>query len=229
MLEEILMKMATAVIAAMLTAPLVLPLHADAQGPQSGSTLTIAGHAGEARLLQLNGKSYIDLETLARLTQGTLSFKANRTVLTLPSSDATEQAPTPPAKAGFSRTFTVAGIEELGVIREWRVAIVNAVQNNAPLSEDWVAAQQRLAEKNLALASAEASTDDDHSAYPLLSAEFNNMQTLSDRYIAIRKQFASISPDTFESSPLEDQILSCARDFVSMTESHAFEDQSSCH
>jgi hypothetical protein len=97
------------------------------------------------------------------------------------------------------------------------------------VSEDWVSTQHRLAEKNLALASAAASTDDDRSAFPLLSAEFNNMQTLSEQYVAARKQAAFISPDTFHSGPLEDQILSCARNFVSMTESHAFQDQPSCH
>ncbi len=223
------MKRMTAVLAAMLTAFLMLPASVNAQAPQNGSTFTIAGHAGETQLLQLNGKAYVEIETLARLTQGTLSFKANRTVLTLPPSDATEQAALPPAKAGFSRAFTEAGIEEMGVIREWRIAIVNAVQNNSPVSEDWVSTQHRLAEKNLALASAAASTDDDRSAYPLLSAEFNNMQTLSDLYIAIRKRAAFISPDTFHSSPLEDQILSCARNFVSMTENHEFQDQPSCH
>lgn len=229
MREENLMKMISAVIATVLTAPLILPLNADAQAPQKGPTFTIAGHAGETQLLQLNGKSYIDLETLARLTQGTLSFKANRAVLTLPPAEAAEQAPTPPAKPGFSRAFTEAGIEEMGVIREWRIAIVNAVLNNTPVSEDWVSTQHRLAEKNLALASADSSTDDDRSALPLLTAELNNMQTLSDHYVATRKQSAFISPDTFNSSPLEDQILSCARNFVSMTESHAFQDQSSCH
>jgi len=228
------MKTMIAVIAVALAAMpwagvLMSPVDAHAQAPQKGSTFTIAGHAGEAQLLQLNGKSYIDLETLARLTQGTLSFKTNRAVLTLPPSVATEQAPTPPAKPGFSRAFTEAGIEEMGVIREWRIAIVNAVLNNTPVSEDWVSTQHRLAEKNLALASAAASTDDDRSAYPLLSAEFNNMQTLSEQYIAVRKQAAFISPDTFHSSPLEDQILNCARNFVSMTESHAFQDQAACH
>jgi hypothetical protein len=223
------MKMIIAVIATVLTALLMLPANANAQAPQSASTFTIAGHEGEARILQLHGKSYVEIEALARLTQGTLSFNANRTILTLPPSDATEQASTPPAKAGFSRAFTEAGIEELSVIREWRIAIVNAVKNNFPVSEDWVSAQHRLAEKNLALASAAASTDDDRSAYPLLSAEFNNMQTLSELYLAIRKQATYISPDTFHSSPLEDQILSCARDFVSMTESHEFQDQPSCH
>jgi hypothetical protein len=227
--EGNLMKWISAVIAALLTAPLMLPLHADAQAPKTGSTFTIAGHAGETQLIQVNGKSYVDIETLARLTGGTLSFKAGGAILTLPPSDTPEQASTPPAKPGFSRAFTEAGIEDMGVIREWRIAIVNAVLNNAPLSEDWVSTQHRLAEKNLALASAAASTDDDRSALPLLSAEFNNMQTLSAQYVATRQQAAFISPDTFHSTPLEDQILSCARNFVSMTESHEFQDQPSCH
>jgi hypothetical protein len=228
------MKMIIAAIATVLTATalpalLMLPVSASAQTPKNTSTFTIAGHAGETQLLQVNGKSYVEIETLARLTQGTLSFNANRTVLTLPPSNATEQASTPPAKLGFSRAFVEAGIEEMGVIREWRIAIVNAVLNNTPVSEEWVSTQHRLAEKNLSLASAAASTDDDRSAYPLLSAEFNNMQTLSEQYIATRKKAAFISPDTFGSSPLEDQILSCARNFVSMTESHEFQDQPSCH
>jgi len=218
---------ATMLTAIVLTAPLILSLHADAQAQKAASTFTIAGHAGETQLLKVNGKSYVEIETLARLTQGTLSFKANRTILTLPPSDA--QATKPPAKAGFSRAFTEAGIEEMGVIREWRIAVVNAVQSNSPLSEDWLSAQHRLAEKNLSLASAAASTDDDRSAYPLLSAELNNMQTLSDQYVATRKAASFISPDTFHSTPLEDQILVCAQNFVSMTANHGFQDQPSCH
>jgi len=223
------MKLISAVIAIVLTAPLILPLHADSQAPKPGPTFTIAGHAGKTQLLQVNGKSYVEVEALARLTGGTLSFKDNRAILTLHPSNATEQASTPAAKAGFSRAFTEAGIEEMGVIREWRIAVVNAVQSNSPLSEDWLSAQHRLAEKNLSLASAAASTDDDRSAYPLLSAELNNMQTLSDQYVATRKAASFISPDTFHSTPLEDQILVCAQNFVSMTANHGFQDQPSCH
>ena len=223
------MKMTIAAIAPLFSALLMLPATANAQAPQNGSTFTIAGHAGEAPILQLNGKSYVEVETLARLTQGTLSFKASQTILTLHPSDANVQAAAPRAKAGFSRAFTEAGIEEMSVIREWRVAVVNAVQNNSPLSEDWMSTQRRLADKDLNLASAAASTDDDRSASPLLSSELNNMQKLSDLYLAMRKQAAFISPDTFNNAPLEQQILSCARGFVSMTETLEFQDQPTCH
>ena len=216
-------------IAIMLATLPMLLTNGHAQTLQKGSTLTIAGHPGEAQLVQVNGKSYIDIETLARLTRGSLSFKANQTILSLPPSDPEVQTSAPHASAGFSRAFTQAGIEEMSVIREWRIAIVNAVLKNSPVSEDWITSQQTLATKNLELASAAASTNDDRSAYPLLSAEFNNMRNLSELYLAIRKQATFISPDTFHNSPLEDQILSCARGFVSMTESHEFQDQPACH
>jgi hypothetical protein len=223
------MKMRISVLAALLSALLMLPANGNSQTPQKATTFTIAGHTGEAQILQINGKSYVDIETLARLIQGSLSFKGNQTTLTLPPSDAEAPAATPHAKAGFSTAFVQAGIEELSVIREWRIAIVNAVLNNNPISVDWLSAHHRQAEKCLALTSAAASTDDDRSAYPLLSAEFNNMEKLSEAYLAMRNQAAFLSPDTFGNGPLEEQILTCARGFVSMTETHEFQDQAACH
>jgi hypothetical protein len=222
------MKMPIAVLAALLTAIPMLPTIGSAQTPKKGSTLTIAGHPGEAQLIEINGKSYIEIETLALLTKGTLSFKANQTILTLHASTPEVQAATPQEKPGLSRAFIQAGVEEISVIREWRAAIVNAVQTNTPLAEDWIAARHRLAEKNLALASAAVSSDDDRSAYPLLSAEFNNMQKLSELYLAFRNQNKFISPENFGNSPLEEQILSCAQGLASMTEKREFQDQAAC-
>jgi hypothetical protein len=222
------MKMTVAVITTILIALPMLPTGASAQTPQKGSKFTIAGHAGEAQLIQINGKSYVDVETLALLTKGTLSFKANETILTLHAATPEAQAAAPPVKPGLSRAFIQAGVEEISVIREWRTAIVNAVQTNTPLAEDWIAARHRLAEKNLALASAAVSSDDDRSAYPLLSAEFNNMQKLSELYLAFRNQNKFISPENFGNSPLEEQILSCAQGLASMTEKREFQDQAAC-
>jgi hypothetical protein len=223
------MKMTVAVLATILTALPMLPADGSAQTPQKGSKFTIAGHAGEAQLIQINGKSYIEVETLALLTKGTLSFKANETILTLHPSTPEAPASAPQVKPGLSRAFIQAGIEEMSVIREWRIAIVNAVQSNTPLAEDSVSARHRLAEKNLALASAAVSSDDDRGAYPLLSTELNNMQKLSELYFAIRDQNKLMSPESFGNGPLEEQILSCAQGFQSMTESHEFQDQAACH
>ena len=204
------MKMRIAIVAAMLVAVIMLPAKVNSQTPQKSTTLTITGHAGEAQILQVDGKSYVEIETLARMTQGTLSFNATKTTLTLTPSDAAAHTSPPPEKAGFSTAFVQSGIEEMSLIREWRIAIVSAIQNNIPVSEDWVSKHHRLTEKNLALASAAASTDDDRSAYPLLTAEFNNMQKLSELYLTLRKKSSFISPDYFDAS-LEEQILNCAR------------------
>jgi len=223
------MKMSRVVMAAICTALMASSTIASAQSPQQSTTLLIMGRSGDAPLLQVNGKSYVEIETLARLAQGTLSFKANQVTLTLSPAASGVPASAPPVKQGFSRAFIQAGIEEMSLIREWQIAIVSAVQNNAPLSEDWMSQHRRLADKNLALASAAISTDDDRSGFALIPAELGNMQKLSDRYLAMRKQSSFISPDAFDSDPLELQILSCARGFVSMTASREFQDQPSCH
>ena len=222
------MKMTTAVLATILTALPMLPAHGNAQTPKKGSILTIAGHPGQAQLLEINGRSYVDVETLALLTTGTLSFKANETTLTLHAATPEAQSVAPPVKPGLSRAFIQAGVEEISVIREWRGAIVNAVQTNTPVAEEWVATRHSLAEKDLALASAAVSSDDDRSAYPLLSAEFNNMQKLSELYLAFRNQNKFISPENFGNSALEEQILNCAQGLASMTEKHEFQDQAAC-
>ncbi|MGA2350688.1 MAG: hypothetical protein ABSF70_09675 [Terracidiphilus sp.] len=238
------MKTKLALIASVSAFFLMLPQNGGAQ-TRKAATFTITGDAGETPIVVVNGKSYVEIEALTRLTKGTLSFKGNQTILTLPSSGsevlaparapapapapAQAQASEPVAKKGLSTAFIQVGIEEMSLIREWRAAIVNGVENNSPVAEDWISAHQRAAEKNLALASAAVATDDDRGALPLLSAELSNMQKLSELYLAMRKQDAFISTDSFHNTPLEDQILNCAQGFVSMTESHEFQDQAACH
>ena len=67
---------------------------AQTAAPRVG-TLAVAGHAGQVPVVQINGKTYVDVESLARLTGGSLSFQANQTTLTLPSAPASA----PPAPA----------------------------------------------------------------------------------------------------------------------------------
>jgi hypothetical protein len=195
-----------------------------AQTAQPSGTLAVKGYPGTAPLIQVDGRSYVNVTALAGLTQGTLSYSGDQVTLTLPSTPG-EAAP---AKPGFSKQFLQAGIEAMSVIREWRIAIVNAVQNNYPISEDSVAAQQRLAERNLRLASTAASTDDDRSAVPLLTAEFKNMQRLSDRILAKRRKATYISPKSLNNDPLDQQILSCAQSMEKMAANNAFQDTSAC-
>jgi len=121
-----------------LVALLILPGLAWSQAAQQNSTLIVSGQPGQAPVLQINGRSYVDIEALARLTNGSLGFKGNQITLTLPgaaaSAPSTATAPSQPASPGFSKEFMRAGIEEMSVIREWRSALLNAVQNGKWIS-----------------------------------------------------------------------------------------------
>jgi hypothetical protein len=130
---------------------------------------------------------------------------------------------------GFSKEFLRAGIEGLTAIREWRIAIVNAVQGTFPVADDWVAGYRRTADSKLALTSAAIATDSDRSGFALLSNEFSKMQTLSDKYLALRKSLTYIAPDSLDKDLLDQQILNCAHGLSSFAVSGQFEDVPACH
>jgi hypothetical protein len=201
------------------------------QGAQQNGTLLVTGHPGQLPVLQMNGKSYVDVEALARLANGSLKFSGNQITLTLPDSGGDSPA-TPPetqaANPGFSKEFMKAGIEEMTVIREWRSALVNAVQSGFPLTDDVVARFRGQAVASDALTSAAASTDSDQNAYQLVSKVLDKTQKLSDKVVAARKNLNYISADTLKNDPLFQQILNCTHSLSSMAASGQFQDDGSC-
>jgi hypothetical protein len=224
------MKARTAAITMVLMASMAGDCLAQATQPpdsQPGSTLAVTGHPGTTPLVEMNGRSYVDLEALTRLIEGSLSYKQNDVTLTLPSTPG--EAPAAEATQGFSKPFVKAGIEQMSVIREWRIGIVNAVKGNYPISEEWVSAQKRQADTNLRLASEAASTEDDRSGVPMLTAEFKNMQKLSDRILAKRRKATYVPPRSLDNDPLDQRILACARSMAAMLENNAFQDDANCH
>ena len=207
---------------------LFLPEPGRTQTPQQSETLTVSGNPGAVPVIEMHGKSYVDVDALARLTNGSISFKGNRITLTIPALTRNTQAEQP-AKTGFSREFLRAVIEEMAVIREWRSAIVNAVGNNYPVSEDWVAGYRRTASSRLALVSDAAMTDSDRTCLPLVKNEFDKMQSLSNKYVELHNNLTYIDPDAAENDPLNQQILSCARDLASLPAGGEFQDIVACH
>jgi hypothetical protein len=189
-------------------------------------TLSIAGQPGSVKVRDFNGASYIALDELARLMHGSLSFQGNEIFIALPAA----QVPSHPApvKTGFSRAFLEAGIEQTSTIREWRITIVNSIQNNSLFSEEVISGLRRKAEKQLALAGAARNTDDDRSAYPLLAAEFANMKKFSEQFLAKRKRLEYIDPKSIDNDPLDQQILACGRGLASMAADNQFHEEPAC-
>jgi hypothetical protein len=202
---------------------------ATAQTAQQSTSLVISGITGQIPILQLQGRSYVDVESLARLTSGSLSFKGNQMTLTLNSSKAAAAAPAAPATDKLSREFVTAGIEEMASIREWRAAIIQAVQNNYPVVDPWVGNYRRTADKNLALAMAAIKTNADRNAFALLKNEFTNMQTNSDKYLQMKSNNQYTPPNSFDNDALDQKVLACSRALAAMAASGTFQDDYSCH
>jgi hypothetical protein len=212
---------------------LSVPGLARSQAVEQSRTLIINGQSGPVKIMELDGRSYVDLESLARIANGALGFSGNQITLTLPSSAAgTESAAAPsrlPANTGFSKEFLRASIEEMAVIREWRSAMVNSIENNFPIQEDWVESYRGQAATSLGLASVAASTDSDRSAAQLVSNEFDNMKALSVQLLAERQSMQHVSPENLKDDPLNQKILTCARSLASMAVGGQFVDDASCH
>jgi hypothetical protein len=189
-------------------------------------------------VVQLNGRTYVDLETLARIADGALAFQGNRVTLVLPGSGAIPTAPQsnadqPAAQTGLSRDFRIAAIETLAQMREWASTTANAIQNGYPITESWVAGYREKAATSLRQASATASTDSDHNALALLTNEFQNVETWSNDLLEARKNMATgkytMSGDALRNEPLSQKIINCGHFLGTMFGSGEFKDDLSCH
>jgi hypothetical protein len=199
---------------------------------QENRYLTVNGRSSQVAVLQINGRPYADLEAFARVVNGSLAFNGNQIALTLPSSATnppTASSPdASPTEPGLSKAFLKAGIEAMSTVREWHSALANAIRNQYPINESWLAPLRDQATTNLRLASVAASTDSDRSALPLLTNEFNNMKQLSDKYVARRQSASYIAPDSLQDDDLDKKIVTCGHALAAMVASGEFQDDGSC-
>ncbi len=106
-----------------------------AQVKQPSRAFVINGRAGQVPVVDIDGRTYVDLETLVHVAGGRFDLQGGRIVLTLPASAAdvaAVAAPSQPAESAFSREFRSAGIEEITLMREWAAPLAYAVQNGYP-------------------------------------------------------------------------------------------------
>jgi hypothetical protein len=205
-----------------------------AQDTNQNRTLIISGQSGNVPVIQVNGRSYVDLEALARVSNASLSFTGNHIVLSLPVGSASTPVtavavPVQASNPGFSKGFLNAGIEEAATLREWHTALASAIQNGYSVTSDAVSPYRAQATTNLRLASAAVSTDSDRKAYQLLSNEFQNMARLSDKYVAARANLTYISPDALQNDSLNQRFVACGHSLGAMAASGQFVDDGSCN
>jgi hypothetical protein len=194
---------------------------------QHSSSLVISGQTGTAKVIQVDGRNYVDVEGLARLTGSSVSFDAGQIILTLPAAAANSSTPGN-LPTGFSKDFITAGIEAMAQVREWHAALKNAIELGYPLAEGSFTANRAQAQQSLRLASLAVNTNSDKSVLPFLTNEFNNMRKLSDNYVQTAMARTYIPPNSLDTDPLDQKIRACARSLASMATQNEFVDDGSC-
>ena len=209
-----------------------------AQTVQQRGTLVVKGFAGQAPLIQVRGKSYVDLESLARMTNGSLSFQGNQVTLTLnvpagaaapPASPAPPAEEPPKAPQKLSPDLVRAGVSAIAAAGDWRQALASAVQYNTPLGDDFASGYRRNIEGQLVVAASAGVSDDDRNLVQLLRGAVAKVQALSDKYLALRKSLTYVAPDALDDDPLNQEVLNCAQGLRAMAASGTFQDVAACH
>ena len=217
-------------------AVLLMVAMAMAQSPRASETLSVQGYQGQANVIRYQGHVFVDAQALAQITNGSLSFEKNRIILTLPDPDGSSSSGDAHT-SGFSRPFIKAAIEAMASIREWGGMLMVTVQDGYPVGNtmagNTIRAYQGRAADSVALASAAASTEDDHRGLELLRNEFNNVQAWAESFVEARNSLSAADLSTSE-NPLKDdedaqKILRCGQFLAQMFASSTFQDDAVCH
>lgn len=214
-----------------------------AQVRQENKSLSVNGHNGSADVVIINGRTYVELEALARIGKGSLSFNNDQLSLTLPAfaadsaavADSASSAPSPQlaSPTRLSHNFMVAGIEAIAEMREWASTLAAAIQRGYGVTENWVADYRAQAAHSLRLAEAAASTSSDRDGLQLLTKEFHSVEEWSDKLVAAKQSMDTAkytsSPTALREEPLSQKIINCGHFLGAMLGSGEFKDDPSCH
>jgi hypothetical protein len=201
---------------------IVVPVLAMSQGKIQ--RLLVSGHTGNIPVTQFDGKNYVEIEALAQLVSGSLSFHGTQMTLSLTASDTA----TAEEKVGLSRDFLRAAIEEMSTIREWHSALTTGIENQFPITREVLGPYEISALKNLHLTQVAATTDADQKAAQLITNEYQKMKQLSDSFLAKRAAATYIAADALTNDTLNQSVIACGRSLGAMAASGQFTDEGAC-
>lgn len=191
-------------------------------------------------VVQMDGHAYVDVETVAQFTNGSVTLEPNRVVLTFPMSGSNaapapapaQQALPPAPPPGLSRNFASLAIAELAEMREWRGAVGTILTYGVPVVGTWPQDYHDRVEANLGQVGLAASTAADQDAFQLLQNEFSNVARWASDVVTTRQSLNatnSVRPDAMQSDSSLAKISDCSRFLSSMLVSGLFADNQSCH
>jgi hypothetical protein len=189
-------------------------------------------------VVQMRGRAYVDVETIAQFTNGSVTLEPNRIVLNFPASEsspasgttAAPQQPAPPP--GLSRGFASLAIAALAEMREWRGAVGTILTYGVPVVGTWPQDYHDRVEADLERVALAASTAADQDAMQLLQSEFSNLTRWASDVVSTRQAMNAtntVRPGAIQNDPALAKISDCSRFLSSMLVSGVFADDQSCH
>lgn len=175
--------------------------------------LLVNGKATGATVLQVDGRSYVDVETLAQITNGSITFEPNQIVLTIPNAD------------------SGAAIAALAEMKEWKGVLGTMVTFGLAVSGTWAQTYHDRVEASLARATVAASTNSDHNALQLLSNQFANLVKWASDVVSERQALngaRTMDPNALQNDPVLAKFSNCGKFLSTMLVSGNFVGNSSC-
>jgi len=204
-----------------------------AQG-NSDRTLFVNGKAS-GTVVQIGGRSYVDIDTVAQIMNGSVTVEPSRVLLTIAGRAAgtnVSAAAAPPVQEGLSKDFARAAIGELAEMREWRGAVGTILTYNGPVAGTWPQDYHDRVNADLDQAAVSATTAADQDALQLLRNQFANLAQWSSDVVTTRQTMNAtntVSPNVVQNDSMLAKISDCSRFLSSMLVSGAFADNSNCH
>jgi hypothetical protein len=198
------------------------------RGPDK--TFVVNGKTMGAPVVQIGGRSYVDLETLAQITNGVIAVQPDRIVLTIPPA-ASGAPPSPPLEA-LSKEFAREAIGLLAEMREWRGAIGTTRSYNVQFTGTWPQDYHDRVEADLQRVALAAITPADQQALQLLRNEFDNLSNWANSVIAERQALnatKTVDPNMMQNDQALAKISACSNFLSGMLVSGTFTDDASCH
>ena len=199
-------------------------------------TLVVNGRTVDTAVVEVEGRSYVDIEGLAQIIGGSVTFEPNQITLTLPepapaATPADASAAAPPGADDMSKQFQQLAVFTLAEMREWRGAISAVVTSGVPVVGTWPDDYHDRVGNDLLQATLAASTVQDNQAVQLLQQEYALLTDWANQVLGERKALdaaRSIDPNSLQSDQALAKISKCGQFLSSMIVGGNFYDDSSC-
>jgi hypothetical protein len=192
--------------------------------------LVVNGKTAGTPVVQIDGRYYMDIETVAQITNGLVTVEPDRIILTMRAPNSS--IPPPQAPEGLSKEFARAGIAELAEMREWRGAIGAVLTYNVPFVGTWPQDYHDRVEGSLMQVAVAASTASDRDALQLLRNEFANLADWASSVVATRQALnatKTVDPNVMQNDRALAKLSDCSSFLSGMFVSGMFADSPSCH